>query len=206
MAASNLEAELRWCLTGTPIQNNIEDVYAMIRFLRIKPYDDWAKFNDHISKPFKEKSNSSLVTKRLHAILRAILLRRTKDYVLDGKKILELPPRQVIVDESVFNKDEQDFYETLFKKAQVKFNGYVVAGTVMKNYHAVLTWILRLRQACCHPSLIFAKNGEKGELVVEDGRIDPNIDHLLDSMADDVVARINNNLEEQSDCPICLDL
>jgi hypothetical protein len=75
-------------------------------------------------------------------------LRRTKDYILDGKPIITLP-KKTLNEESTFFKidQEREFYETLEKKAQMQFNQYFREGTVMKNYHHVLAWILRLRQA-----------------------------------------------------------
>ncbi|KAK4492241.1 hypothetical protein RD792_003042 [Penstemon davidsonii] len=42
MAAAALAADRRWCLTGTPIQNNLEDVYSLLRFLKIEPWGSWA--------------------------------------------------------------------------------------------------------------------------------------------------------------------
>jgi SNF2 family DNA or RNA helicase len=135
-------------------------------------------------------------------------LRRTKEYILDGEKIVKLPPRKVNVDESVFNKDEREFYLTLFQKAQFQFNAYVKAGTVMKNYHAVLAWILRLRQACCHPSLIFERVDPDAEDVLDDASGDKKsaTDRLLDRMSEEIVNRLIENSVEKSECPICLDV
>ncbi|RVW54344.1 DNA repair protein RAD5A [Vitis vinifera] len=42
MAAAALIADRRWCLTGTPIQNNLEDIYSLLRFLRVEPWGNWA--------------------------------------------------------------------------------------------------------------------------------------------------------------------
>jgi SNF2 family DNA or RNA helicase len=138
-------------------------------------------------------------------------LRRTKEYVLDGEIIVKLPPRNVNVDESDFNKDEREFYLTLFQKAQFQFNAYVKAGTVMKNYQAVLAWILRLRQACCHPSLIFEEDNhpdpekEKESDVPSDASGDKKsaTDRLLDRMSEDIVILLIENSVEESECFIC---
>ncbi len=69
-AVSNLDSHLRWCLTGTPIQNHIDEVFPLIRFLEIKPYDDWASFNEKISKPYKDDRNVPRIIERLKAILK----------------------------------------------------------------------------------------------------------------------------------------
>jgi SNF2 family DNA or RNA helicase len=141
-----------------------------------------------------------------------MLLRRTKSSHLDGKRILDLPPRHVQVEESVFNEDEREFYLSLFKKAQFQFNAYVKAGTVMKNYHVVLVWILRLRQACCHPSLIFERVDPDAEDVVDDapknadGTRKTSVDILLDGMSEDIVRRLIDNSVEKEDCAVCLDV
>lgn len=152
-------------------------------------------------------------------------LRRTKAYILDGKKIIELPPREVKVYESDLNQEEREFYLTLFQRAQFQFNSYVKAGTVMKNYHAVLAWILRLRQACCHPSLMFAYVPQVAEICGggggggggggfsaaagpknADGTNKTAIDRLLDSMSKETVTRLIENEIEKSDCSVCLDV
>ena len=65
--------ESRWALTGTPIQNNTKDLYAIIKFLRCSPFDEfkvWTKWVD---------DKSSRGTARMNTIVRSLLLRRTKE-------------------------------------------------------------------------------------------------------------------------------
>ncbi len=45
-AAKNLTALTRWCLTGTPMMNNVGEFYSLIHFLRIRPYNEWQRFQD----------------------------------------------------------------------------------------------------------------------------------------------------------------
>ena len=96
--------------SGTPIQNSIDDVFALLHFLREDPWADISWWNRVISKPFENQDEKALV--RLRAVLHPLLLRRTKD-MLDhlGKPILELPPR---VEETLFlefSPLEHDFYQ-----------------------------------------------------------------------------------------------
>ena len=92
--------------------------------------------------------------RKLQAVLKAILLRRTKTSLIDGKPIINLPPKTEEIQHVVFNDEEQAFYNALESKTQIQFNKYLRAGTVGKNYSNVLVLLLRLRQACCHPHLI----------------------------------------------------
>jgi SNF2 family DNA or RNA helicase len=50
-AACRLEAVTRFCLTGTPMMNNIQELYSLFRFLRIKPYNSWQNFSDVCTRP-----------------------------------------------------------------------------------------------------------------------------------------------------------
>jgi SNF2 family DNA or RNA helicase len=45
-ACCNLKALYRFCLTGTPMMNNVGELYSLIHFLRIKPYNEWGRFQD----------------------------------------------------------------------------------------------------------------------------------------------------------------
>ncbi|RUS15829.1 P-loop containing nucleoside triphosphate hydrolase protein, partial [Jimgerdemannia flammicorona] len=67
----------RWCLTGTPLQNNVDELFSLIHFLRIKPFCDIQKFREQISKPM-QSGQSDIALGRLKALLRAMMLRRTK--------------------------------------------------------------------------------------------------------------------------------
>jgi SNF2 family DNA or RNA helicase len=74
------------------------------------------------------------------------MLRRTKNSVVNGKPILQLPARNVQVVQCEFDEDEREFYNALADKVALTFNKYLKAGEVMKNYTSVLTLLLRLRQ------------------------------------------------------------
>jgi SNF2 family DNA or RNA helicase len=92
--------------------------------------------------------------RKFQAVIKAILLRRTKKSEIDGKPIINLPPKTEEIQHVIFNDDEQAYYKALESKTQVQFNKYLRANTVGRNYSNILVLLLRLRQACCHPHLI----------------------------------------------------
>ena len=75
-ACSSLRAKRRWCLSGTPIQNTIDDLYSYFRFLKYDPYAVYKSFYNTIKVPISR--NSIHGYKKLQVVLRAIMLRRTK--------------------------------------------------------------------------------------------------------------------------------
>lgn len=75
-ACCSLKAKRRWCLSGTPIQNAIDDLYSYFRFLKYDPYAVYKSFYNTIKVPISR--NSIQGYKKLQAVLRAIMLRRTK--------------------------------------------------------------------------------------------------------------------------------
>lgn len=64
------QAERRWCLSGTPIQNSIDDLYAYMRFLRYEPYARQSAFKTLIKEPLLVQPE--LGTQRLRAILKVM--------------------------------------------------------------------------------------------------------------------------------------
>ena len=75
-ACCSLRAKTRWCLSGTPIQNAIDDLYSYFRFLKYDPYAVYKSFYTTIKVPISR--NSLQGYKKLQAVLRAVMLRRTK--------------------------------------------------------------------------------------------------------------------------------
>ncbi|XP_047945417.1 helicase-like transcription factor CHR28 isoform X3 [Salvia hispanica] len=91
---------------------------------------------------------------KLQLVLRNILLRRTKGDLIDGKPIINLPPKKVHLKRVEFSVEERAFYEKLELDSRKQFKAYAAAGTVNQNYANILLMLLRLRQACDHPLLV----------------------------------------------------
>ncbi|KAL2062122.1 hypothetical protein VTL71DRAFT_6388 [Oculimacula yallundae] len=201
-----LQSTFRFCLTGTPMMNNVGELYSLIHFLRIKPYNEWTRFQSMfgcLTKPDPSKSRRSdheAAMRKLQVLLKAILMRRTKKSLIDGKPIITLPPKTEEIQHVVFDDDEQAFYSGLETKTQLQFNKYMRAGTVGKNYTNVLVLLLRLRQACCHPHLIH--DFEEAPASAEDADA---MMELAKSLAPEVVNRILG-ADGAFECPVCYDV
>jgi SNF2 family DNA or RNA helicase len=203
-AACRINSTFRWCLSGTPMQNNVEEMYSLIKFCRIRPYNDWNRFAKDISRPLKNKyeRGKEEAMARLQALLKAVLLRRTKTSKIDGKPILQLPDKVTVEDRAVFSKDELDFYKALESKAQIQFNKYIRNGNIGRNYSNALVLLLRLRQACCHPRLV--SNSKDFLMETQIGNLEPT-DMISNAkeLGKEVVERLKSM--EGFECPVCMD-
>ncbi|KAJ6999749.1 hypothetical protein NC653_010483 [Populus alba x Populus x berolinensis] len=151
-ACWGLRAKRRWCLSGTPIQNAIDDLYSYFRFLRYEPYAVYKLFCSAIKVPIQK--NPAKGYRKLQAVLKTVMLRRTKGTLLDGEPIINLPPKVVELKKVDFTEEERDFYTRLEIDSRAQFKEYAAAGTVKQNYVNILLMLLRLRQACDHPLLV----------------------------------------------------
>jgi len=215
-AVAQLDGLLRWCLTGTPITNKLEDVFPMLRFLQIKPWYNWEEFRNRCVLGDKRMTEAA---RRTQAILRMHLFRRTKDSTIDGKPILQLPKRNIELHVLEFSPEERSIYTSVETQSQIQFNKYLKAGTVLKNYAHVLVMLLRLRQVAFHPALLgSAFDGmhaerEKQEEVARTIAIaghDWVIKLKKDRYGlalDRAIAEREGNADEAEleDCPICLE-
>lgn len=96
---------------STPIINTLSDAYGLIRFLQFRPWNDWSEFNESIGR--NEKKRPKLATDRLQSIFKTTLLRRNKDTVLDGKKLITLPPKTVELVKLEFCSEEREIYKAV---------------------------------------------------------------------------------------------
>ncbi|EER43988.1 RING-13 protein [Histoplasma capsulatum H143] len=200
-ACYRLKSTYRWCMTGTPMMNNVSELYSLIKFLRIGPYNVLEKFNSTFTNQLQRNDipPNYPPMQQFQALLKAILLRRTKSSKIDGKMILHLPPRTTEKTYAVFSEDEKSLYEGLESKTQIRFNRYLDEGTIGRNYSNILVLLLRLRQACCHPHLI-------DDLGVEANAATAKIDLIENAkrFQPNVVARLRDSADLE--CPVCIDV
>ena len=160
-----LRAEYRWCLTGTPMQNNLDELQSLIRFLRIKPYNDLKIWRSQITEPMRA-GRGNVAMKRLNFYLKAFMKRRTKDILKQdgalnpggkptadgalsaGFKITERKVENVSAE---FTPEERSFYSRLEQRTDRNIDA-MMSGSKL-NYASALVMLLRLRQACNHPHL-----------------------------------------------------
>ncbi|GLU19251.1 hypothetical protein SLE2022_355120 [Rubroshorea leprosula] len=212
-AATALVADCRWCLTGTPIQNNLEDIYSLLRFLRVEPWGNWAWWYKLIQKPFEGGDERGL--RLVQSILKPIMLRRTKSSTdRGGRPILVLPPVDSQVIYCELSEFEKDFYEALFKKSKVKFDKFVEQGRVLHNYASILELLLRLRQCCDHPFLVMSRGDTQEYSDLNKlarrflkGRPNGNEEEANDAPSRAYVQQVVEELSkgQEGECPICLE-
>ena len=136
-----LQADRRWAVTGTPIQNRLADLFSLFKFLRCSPFDDQKVFNTQVAQNWKKRSDPDSVAK-LKTLVNCLALRRPKTTI-------ELLPRR---DETVpldFSKEEKEDYQrlknhTLHNLENVREES---GGTQFLN---TLEWVNELRLMCIH--------------------------------------------------------
>lgn len=140
-----LQADRRWAVTGTPVQNRLEDFASLLAFLRLHPFDHRSNFTRHIVEPFKLCEPE--VVPKLRILVSSITLRRLKDKI-------DLPPREDLVVRLDFSPEELNVYKMFERNAKDRVS--VLAGARHgsslggNTYIHILKTILRLRLLCAH--------------------------------------------------------
>lgn len=209
-AAYNIKADRRWCVTGTVIHNHVNDVFSLLHFLQLKPWSSWAFWNRGIVNNLESRDLSSqkAAMSLIRDIISSVTLRRRKT-TLDssGKPIVNLTKKTVEMVTLKPSPEEWDFYVALENQSKLKFDTFLAQGKVMNNYASVLELLLRLRQACDHPFLVFAAAPSKDSQLLKDK--DKMYKAFMDGRSSSqYVENILKNAEngKSQDCPVCLDI
>ncbi|TGJ82686.1 hypothetical protein E0Z10_g6083 [Xylaria hypoxylon] len=104
-AICDLPSDVRWAVTGTPIQNRLSDLAALLKFLRVYPYDDMRRFDADISHLWKSRQAEEAVH-RLKTLSRCLILRRPK-------ATINLPSRTDLRYPVTFTPDERALYDDI---------------------------------------------------------------------------------------------
>ncbi|KAI8343720.1 SNF2 family N-terminal domain-containing protein [Chlamydoabsidia padenii] len=163
-----LQSKRRWALSGTPIQNKMEDLFSLVRFLKCEPWGNYTFWRTFITIPFEKKDPRAIST--VKSVLEPLVLRRTKNMRdKNGDPMVPLPSKEINIEYLDFSGPEQDIYDSLFTDSKTKFSHFCSAGTSLRNYASIFQLLSRLRQATCHPYLALGASKRNGSGKSADG-------------------------------------
>ena len=143
-AVTEIPAEFRLATTGTPIENNLDELWTLFHFLNPGLLGSRDQFSKRFSNPI-ENGSDPRARARLRDTVKPFILRRLKSEVLH-----ELPPRTEITLRVEMESEEKALYESLRRKAAERFEN----EKDKKDTLAVLAELMKLRRLCCHPDLV----------------------------------------------------
>ena len=147
-AAGMLRTRHRLCLTGTPLENHLGELWSQFRFLMPSLLGNEKAFNAEFRNPI-EKLGDEVRSNLLRRRIRPFLLRRTKDKVAK-----ELPPKTEMVRTVELSSAQRDLYETVRLAMDSKVRREIEKKGVARSQIVILEALLKLRQVCCDPRLV----------------------------------------------------
>jgi superfamily II DNA or RNA helicase len=147
-AACKLKARHRLCLSGTPIENHLGEVWSQFAFLMPGVLGDHKSFTARYRTPI-EKRGDDEKRHQLAKRLRPFVLRRTKAAVAT-----DLPPKTEIIHRVELASDQRDLYETIRLSMHQKVRDEIARIGLARSKILILDALLKLRQACCDPRLV----------------------------------------------------
>jgi len=149
-AAYQLPCGFRIALTGTPVENRLDELWSQLHFTNPGLLGGRRDFDERYTRPISQGDAETV--ERLRERIRPFVLRRRK-----GEVAPELPPRTDVVLHCVLGDLERSIYEAIrAATAREVVERLETGGSVL----AALEALLRLRQACCHPALVPGQDAE----------------------------------------------
>jgi non-specific serine/threonine protein kinase len=143
----HIKADMRLCLSGTPIENNLFELWSLFEFLMPGFLGAQHAFKRGVVKPIREGDDETLAFLRTR--VRPFILRRTKAEVAK-----DLPPK---IENTYFcglAEEQAELYAMLAKKLREQVLNTVDKNGIAKSQMSILDALLKLRQICCHPRLL----------------------------------------------------
>ncbi len=153
--AHRVNARHRLALTGTPLENNLGEVWSLFEFLSPGLLGDERTFRRIFRTPIEKHGDAAAQT-FLSSRLKPFMLRRTKEAVAK-----ELPPKTEIVERVRLEGAQRDLYETVRSLMHARVRDEIAKKGLAKSHIIFLDALLKLRQVCCDPRLLKMPRAQK---------------------------------------------
>ena len=174
--AGKLKAAHRLCLSGTPMENHLGELWSLMRFLMPGFLGDEKSFNSHIRRPI-ERDRSGDAQLALNRRVSPLILRRTKDQVAT-----ELPEKTEIIHGIDLTRKQTDLYESVRAAMDKRVRDAIASKGLGQSHIIVLDALLKLRQICCHPQLLKSAAAQK---VAESAKLEYLTGELLPTLIEE---------------------
>ncbi|KAK2745993.1 hypothetical protein FQN55_005815 [Onygenales sp. PD_40] len=145
-AVNSLDAQRRWCLTGTPIQNRLEDIAALVHYLKIEPFagaSSRKNFANYIIQPFFSAAEDDS-SRNLRILLQSLCLRRTSQ---TGASTVRVQTRLVSL---MLTCEEKIHYDHILASAKTEIDAVVSSKASVQRFTRLFVALNRLRMLCNH--------------------------------------------------------
>lgn len=197
-AACALQADARWVLTGTPIVNNLKDLYSHVKFLRLSGgLEQFDIFNGTLIRSLKNGDPNATVL--LRALMSTICIRRMKDMKFIDLKLPELVSQKYPIK---FHPQEREKYDAFTAQAKGLVDQMKHHEADNRTFTNLLEVLLRMRQCCNHWRLCGEDRVNRILALVEENRVVDVMDQANRSALQDV---LQLKIDSQEECPICME-
>ncbi|PIR01256.1 MAG: helicase [Nitrospinae bacterium CG11_big_fil_rev_8_21_14_0_20_45_15] len=146
--ARQLKTKHRFCLTGTPMENHLGDLWSIMAFLMPGMLGSEKFFRRIFRNPI-EIFGDQARNKLLSNLIKPFVLRRTKEQVEE-----ELPDKQILIEHIPLSKEQKELYETVRLTMDSRVRAEIAGKGLSRSHIIVLDALLKLRQVCCDPRLV----------------------------------------------------